>query len=163
MVAFYTLDPQSTLLPSSPLDLQSSLPIFLSTRAIVFLVYKPCLDNSDRGSHKSIDNLTLATIKIFILNHRSKNSIIAIVILIINRAFVPLLNDMASHIFVLVDYASWILSMCNQMVRQRGVAKFVRILPERRYGNQQYGGKLSFIDLLNVFFLTEQVRKLQTP
>ena len=44
---------------------------------------------------------------------------------------------MASHIFVLVDYASWILSMCNQMVRQRGVAKFVRILPERRYGSQQ--------------------------
>ena len=70
---------------------------------------------------------------------------------------------MACHIFVLVDYASWILSMCNQMVRQRGVAKFVRILPERRYGSQQYGEKLSFIDLLNVFFLTEQVRKLQTP
>ena len=49
------------------------------------------------------------------------------------------------------------------MARQRGVAKFVRILSERRYGSQQYGGKLSFIDLLNVSFLTEQVRKLQTP
>ena len=110
-----------------------------------------------------INQSIISTIKIFILNHRSKNSIIAIVILIINQAFVPLLNDMACHIFVLVDYASWILSMCNQVVRQRGVAKFVRILPERRYGSQQYGGKLSFIDLLNVFFLTEQVRKLQTP
>ena len=89
---------QSTLLLFSPLDLQSSLTIFRSTTAIVFLVYKPCLDNSDRGSHKSIDNLTLATIKIFILNHRSKNSIIAIVILIINRALgVPPLNGLTYY------------------------------------------------------------------
>ena len=89
---------QSTLLLFSHLDLQSSLTIFRSTTAIVFLVYKPCLDNSDRGSHKSIDNLTLATIKIFILNHRSKNSIIAIVILIINRALgVPPLNGLTYY------------------------------------------------------------------
>ena len=89
---------QSTLLLFSPLDLQSSLTIFLSTTAIVFLVYKSCLDNSDSGSHYSIDNLILAAIKIFILNHRSKNSIIAIVILIINRVLgVPLLNGLTYY------------------------------------------------------------------
>ena len=44
-----------------------------------------------------INQSIISTIKIFILNHRSKNSVVAIVIFIINRAFVPLLNDMASH------------------------------------------------------------------
>ena len=57
IVTFDTLDPQSTLLLSSPLDLQYLLPIFLLTTGIIVLVLKPCLDKSDGGFHWSIDNL----------------------------------------------------------------------------------------------------------
>ena len=73
-----------------------------------------------------ISQSIISTVKIFILNHPSKNSIIVIVILIINRPFVPLLNDMASHI------GFHTFAQLNSIIHQRQQLCLVRARKHQR-------------------------------